>query len=137
MNYEQARKAIQGFFSSNFTALNANKIAWDNVAFQIPKTKEAWIRFSIQNNISGYKSFGKSKLTRREGIIFIQIFTPENTETLQASQLTDSITSIFETKLLGGVTFQSPDAREAGISEGWFQINISVPFYFDSITTYS
>jgi hypothetical protein len=137
MSYEAARKAIQGHFSTYFTALAATKIAWDNVDFTIPTDESAWVRFSVQNNISGYKSFGRSKLTRREGIIFIQVFVPENTQTLLSSQIADNIVSIFETKLLSGISFQSPNVREAGVSNGWYQVNISVPFYFDDITTYS
>lgn len=137
MSYESAIKAIQGHFATHFTDLSATRIAWDNVSFDVPKDKLPWVRFSVQPNGSSYKSFGKSRLTRRVGIIFIQLFTIENSETLIASQLTDKIVAVFETKLLSGVTFQSPDARPAGISNGWYQYNIAVPFYFDDITTYS
>lgn len=135
MSYEQKRKDIQGFFSTYFTGVSADKIAWDNVEFSIPEDKSSWVRMSVQNNISNYVSFGPNRRTRRSGIIFIQIFVPENSETLIVSQLTDDIVEVFETKLLNGVIFESPDVREIGVSNGWFQTNISVSFYFDDITT--
>lgn len=134
MSYEQNRKDIQGFFSTNFTTLNSDKIAWDNVGFSIPEDKSEWVRVSIQNNVSNYVSIGPNRRTRRRGIVFIQIFVPENSETLVCSQIIDDIVNIFETKILSGTVFQSPNVREIGASRGWFQVNISVPFYFDDIT---
>lgn len=135
MSYEQKRKDIQGFFATYFTALAATKIAWDNVDFEIPSDKSSWCRFSVQHNVSNFVSFGPNRRTRRQGIIFVQIFVIENSETLVASQLTDAVVNVFETKQLGGVVFESPDVREAGVSRGWFQVNISVPFYYDDITS--
>lgn len=135
MTYEANRKSIQGFFSSNFSGVAANKIAWDNVDFTIPDDESAWVRCSVQHNGSNFVSFGPNRRTRRLGIVFIQIFVPENSETLIASQLTDNVVDVFETNSLGGVVFESPDVREAGVTRGWYQVNISVPFYFDDITT--
>jgi hypothetical protein len=137
MSYEQKRKDIQSHFNTNFTGVASDKIAWDNVKFDIPTDDTAWVRISVQHNTSNYVSFGPSRLTRREGIVFVQIFVPEGSTTLEASQIVDNAVAVFETKLLSGVVFQSGDVREVGVSEGWFQINISVPFYFNDVTTYS
>ena len=137
MSYEQARKDIQGHIATYLTAVDSTKIAWDNVKFNIPTDKSEWCRVSVQNNISNHKSFGPNKRTRREGIIFVQVFCIENTNTLSLNQITDNVVEIFETKLLSGVKFQSPNVNEVGVSDGWFQVNISVPFYFDDITTIS
>lgn len=135
MSYEQKRKDIQKFFADNFTGVATDKIAWDNVSFDIPKQEEPWVRLSIQNNISDYVSTGPNRRTRRKGLVFVQIFVPENSETLISSQLCDDVVDIFETKLLNGVVFFSPNVREIGNSDGWYQVNISVDFYFDDITT--
>lgn len=135
MGYEAARKSIQGFFSDNFTGVAATKIAWDNVEFRVPTDASSWVRFSLQHNISNYVSLGRNRLTRRRGLVFVQVFVPENSETLIASQIVDDVVDVFETNALSGVVFESPNVREIGTNGGWFQINISVPFYYDDVTT--
>jgi len=137
MGYEQARKDIQGHFATYFTGVAADKIAWDNVEFKTPNDGSSWIRVSIQNNISNYNSFGNTRLTRRRGIVFIQIFTKEGTGTAESSQVIDNAVNVFETKLLGGVSFFSPDVKEINVNNGWCQVNISVEFWFDDITTFN
>ncbi len=135
MSYEQKRKDIQSFFSSNFLILDTEKIAWDNVAFSIPEDNSSWIRFSIQHIDSNYVSLGPNRRTRREGIVFIQVFIPSESNTLLATQIADEIAEIFETKTLSGVVFKSPTIREVGVDKKWFQLNATVPFYYDEITT--
>lgn len=134
MSYEQARKDIQDHISDNFTYLSSDKIAWDNVEYN-PKPNENWIRVSIQNNISEQVSFGPTVRIRRSGIVLIQIFVLKNNTTLEVNKITDALVNVFEVKNCPGVTFFSPRVNEIGISEGWFQTNISVPFYFDDNVT--
>lgn len=139
MSYSNIRKAIQGHIVTNLSTgvVPIDKRAWDNVDFTIPSDGSSWIRISVQNNISNHKSCGPNKLTRREGIVFIQVFVVKDSETDEANTIIDALVAIFETKLLAGVTFKSPNVREVGLSEGWYQINISVPFWADDITTFS
>lgn len=135
MSYEQNRKDIESFFVANFSGVSSDKIAWDNSEFTIPLDGSEWVRVSIQNTNSSYVSFGPNSRIRRNGILFVQIFGPENSETVTINQIIDNVTDVFETNLLAGVVFQSPNVNELGVNEGWFQVNVSVPFYFDDIKT--
>lgn len=137
MTYEQARKEIQSHFATNFTELSSDRLAWDNVAFSIPKDDKPWIRVSVQNNISNYVSVGSLRQIRREGVVSIQVFTVENTETLTASRIVDNIVDVFETHLANKVRFRSPNVQNIGISDGWYQVNIAVSFYFDDFKSYN
>lgn len=135
MSYEQNRKDIQAFFATHFTGVAAGKIAWDNVHFDIPGDLSAWVRLSIQYNNSNYVSTGASQRVRRFGIVFLQIFVAEDTETLLASQIADNAVAVFETRLLNGVVFESPNVTNASNDAGWYQLNIAIPFYFDDIVS--
>ena len=136
MSYEQARKDLQGHFANNFTELPSTKIAWDNVEFTPPNNSE-WIRVSMQNVNSEYVSIGESRNTRRFGLLFFQIFIPENSQTLKMTEIIDKIVEVFETKTLSGFTFDPPNVNEVGITENWFQTNISVSFYYDEVISIS
>lgn len=133
MGYEQARKDLQGFIGSNYSA---TLIAWDNVDFTVPSDGSSWIRVGVKNVGSSFKSLGPAKVTRRTGIIFIQVFIPDGKTTKQADSITDTLVNLFETKLLQGFRFESPDVKEIGNNNGWFQVNIAVSYHFDDLTTY-
>lgn len=136
MSFEAARKNIMAHFSSNFSGVAADKIAWDNVAFK-PVTGSPWVRVSIQGNLNNFASIGGPSIkVRRLGIVFVQVFVPEGTGTLVADQLADDIADALEAKqLLTGETFQASTKTEAGANNGWYQLNVSTPFYFDEQRT--
>lgn len=135
MSYEQKRKDIQAFFIDNITIIDEEKIAWDNVGFTIPQDASTWIRFSIQNVDSNFASIGPSKIARRTGIVFIQVFSPKDSTTEESEFIVDEVVTIFENNLLSEVNFRSPSVKEIGVNSGWYQINISVPFFYDILTT--
>lgn len=134
MSFENIRKNIQSYFQSNFNHLNFDKIAWDNVDFNIP-VNEDWLRFSVQTITSDIVSVGSSSIKiRNQGMIFIQIFVYRSTSTLNSDIIADRICDIFEgVQLITGETFSSARKNDVGQSEGWFQTNLSIPFYYDKV----
>lgn len=132
MSYEQVRKDVQEFFSENFTGVEAEKIAWDNVSFT-PVNGEAWVRVSLQHNISNMVSVGGPNVKiRRFGILFVQVFVPEGNGTALAEQIADNVATTLEAKQMDtGLTFQETTKREVGVGAGWYQVNVSTPFYYD------
>jgi hypothetical protein len=131
MSSEQMRKNVQGFFASNFTGVEASNIAWDNVNFQIPTTP--WIRFGIQNTVANQVSTGGPSIKIRRGaIVFFQIFVPRGETTLVADNLADQIINVLEcVSLSTGETFRAASKTEVGITDDWYQLNVSIPFYYD------
>lgn len=132
MSFEQIRKDIQTYFSATFTGVGATKIAWDNVTFT-PVSGEAWVRVSIQHTLSDMISTGGANVKiRRRGIMFVQIFIPEGGGTALAEQIADNVGLTLEAHMLpSGVTFQETTKVDAGVSNGWYQVNTSTPFYYD------
>jgi len=134
MSFENARKNLQKYISDNFTGVASNQIAWDNVEFK-PTIGTAWLRVSIQNTISDFVGLsGPSVRTRRRGLIFFQIFTPEGTGTLLADQIADDLANNFEAlSLYTGEILSAVTKNEIGVSKSWNQTNVSLPFYYDEL----
>lgn len=137
MSYSSIRKAIQSHLVANLSTgvVPVNRRAWDNVVFSIPTDNTPWIRVSVLNNVSKYASIGSTKKARREGLVSVQVFVPTDTDTNAAYTIVDAVVAVFETKLLNGIIFRSPNVREIGSNEGWFQINIAVEFRADENVT--
>lgn len=135
MSYAQRRKDIQGHFAALFSGVPSDRIAWDGVAFQVPADRRPWVRFSLQNGSSLYADIGRDRRARRSGIVFVQVFTPDDSTTADAADLVDRAVAVFETRLLAGVTFESPRVSEVGPSDGWFQVNVAAPFWYDDMVT--
>lgn len=131
MTYEEARKKIQEHFIT-YANISSTKVAYDNVEFDAPDN-ENWLRFSILNVGSSYKSIGLNKISRRRGLVFMQIFSKKGSTTLESEQLLDKIVAPFETKLLQNITFESPEVLENKINDNWYIINVSIPFFYDKI----
>lgn len=134
MSYETVRKEIQAYFANNFDGVTSDKIAWDNVSFT-PEEGEAWVRFSVQNNLSNFISIGgPSVKVRKLGIIFVQVFVPQGQGTLLADQIVDKVSNTLEAEqLTSGFTLQETSVQNVGNNNGWYQVNVSTPFYYDEI----
>jgi hypothetical protein len=132
MSFESIRKNIQSYFLANFTGVSADKIAWDNVDFEIPENT-SWIRFSVQTLIADFVSVGGANVkVRSRGIVFVQVFVPRATSTLNIDVISDQISSVLEAvQLSTGETFSAVTKNDIGQSEGWYQVNLSIPFYYD------
>lgn len=132
MSYESVRKEVQKHFYDNFTGVASDKIAWDNVSYS-PIEGQAWVRFSVQNNLSNFVSVGGPNVkVRKYGIVFVQVFTPEGNGTLLSDQIVDNVVNSLEAEqLTSGFTLQESSVQNIGNSNGWYQVNVSTPFYYD------
>lgn len=108
---------------------NTTEIAWPNVDFK-PATGTAFISLNILDSEAYNAQLGSGR-QRYEGVILIRIFVPAGSDLLTARTYADSISTIFNNQSFSGVVC-GVGRREVGpIENGWAQLNLITPFYFD------
>lgn len=111
-------------------------ISFDNADFD-PKGLKEYARFSWQDTGGSQASLGAREdgiLYRRVGIAFVQIFTELNTGTARSNALKERALDFFET-YLGAVWFRNQGPGYAGPGGGFYQVNVSAEFQYDSLRT--
>ncbi len=122
MSWANERQSIESRLSANWST---TPIAWENVDFE-PPDNSSWIRATILNGETIYDRFSSKK--RHLGIISIQIFSPLNQGASTARSYADTIKSIFDGQEFGGVSCQASSIVNVGNLNGWYQLNLNVPF---------
>jgi len=133
MNFNAERQAIEARFSANYTS---TLIKYDNLEFS-PPANTSWVAISILNGANNLASIGttgnSSRLTRFNGIIQVDIYTPEGTGTKTSRDLADVISAIFNQVQFsagssGTIQTRIPDYVELGIDDGLFHAVMSVTY---------
>lgn len=135
MSFATARRDIEKRMDANWAT---TVIAWDNVDFQPPRD-DYWVRFSIAENNTDRKNIGATGTFRHFGMIFIQIYAPKNQGTNVVRGHADSIASIFRDARFNGIVCQEAEVTNVGLvdSHPYYQVNLSIPFYWDGVYTAS
>ena len=136
MIYSEAKKVIQKHFVDNFTALTSSVIAWDNVDFKPPANKAAWMRFMVMHSTSIIDGLSVIHRTKVGGFIAIELYVPEGEGSSLSTQIVDNICLIYDKIRGDGVVFRSAVVSEKGNDNGYFQVNLIVPFHYYKMTTY-
>lgn len=90
--------------------------------------KDAWARLSINHGTSRAPYKGSEPGIRRTGVVFVQVFTPDNNSSRQASILADSIANHFQFYRTGEIELLTASVTRIGPEDGWYRYNVSVPF---------
>lgn len=135
MNFIEAEAEIRKFFNDAWAGATA--IAWPDLKFAIPD-RENWVRFDCAENDGQQVSMGSpgSNRFRHYGIVTIQIFQPQDQGSKDARQLASNALGVFMGAVTtNGVHFQDVQGRQIGNDgNGFYQINVVAPFYYDEIT---
>jgi len=142
MSFEDERRAIEGRFAANFTAL---AIKWENQPFDIVNDT-AYVALTILTGAGHQASLGgASALQRYAGVIQIDIYVPEDTGTKVAKQHADTIESIFRQVQFsagssGTIFTRTPSIKTLGTmagsqraESGWHRTVVSVDYHRDKI----
>lgn len=130
--YADERQAIEGRLAANF---NTIPIRFENGPFQDVKT--AYCAIFVLRGEGHQITLGNApQLNRWAGLIVVQVFTPENTWTNLAAGYCDTIAGIFRRQEFssggsGLVRCRVPNVRTVGVKNGWFQMNVEVPYIRD------
>jgi hypothetical protein len=134
MSIATARNAIHSKFNTEWAG--QTPIAWDGVEFTKPAT--AWVRIHVDGNTSAQAGFGDGVLHRQSGLIFVQVFIPANTGTADADSYAQDAADALQYKRLTRsgerpVRTWGATIRTIGHRDGWFQVNVEIPFDYDEV----
>jgi len=136
MSFADAHKAIRQRFSDEWGALT--DVQYPNVAFKQPR-ETPWVRLTVEDASASWASFGDpgNNVERNQGQVTVQIFTPSGTGEGKALELADTAKAVFRSwsDASSGVRFLVPPyARQVGVEDKWYQVNVVAPFRFDDFT---
>lgn len=129
MSYLAQDNEIQTKFRTSWGT--TTPISWPNVDFTPPDG--SWCRFSVNDGESGQIGLGSLPATiRYSGTIYIQIFTKQNIGTSAALTLADQAKLIFNNWCGTTVACYAARVKKVGnTTDGWYQVNVSIPFRRD------
>jgi hypothetical protein len=132
MSFATARRDIENRMNDNWAT---TPIAWDNVHFNPPENGDPWVAFHIYEDATNRITIGNPGVHRISGTIVINIMVKENSGTAEARGYADTIGAIFRDAVFSGITCREVTLTPAGVNNGWYQLNLTIPFQWDG--TYS
>tara|TARA_R100001143_G_C3346307_1_gene126972 strand:- start:413 stop:814 length:402 start_codon:yes stop_codon:yes gene_type:complete len=129
MNYEALENAIRSKYKAAFSSVQT---AHDNAPFD-PPDDAIWVRFTILQGNGQQTTLGRDRTFRTSGIIRVSIFDPAKKGTKESAELADQIADEYRSSSVGGVVYQTPVFRRIGISGGYYQSNLDIPFFSDRV----
>ena len=125
MSYDADRQTIEGLLNWTTTP-----VVWSGNA-ETP-TSGDWIRVNMLNAES-YRSAIHQQHYRHPGLLVIQIFVAKNSGNGVALRYGDTIAALYRGVTSGGIKFRAATVREIGPTEGWYQVNVEIPFERDEV----
>lgn len=133
MSFQSEKLSIETYISDNKAQFQGADIVFENVTK--PNNSVNWVRVNILNSDSRQISLGSNPYYRYKGLLIFQIFTRPNTGSGKSNQLSDTITNLFRGVSLNSITFKTPMKDTIGEVDGWFQVNVSVPFFREEFSS--
>lgn len=129
MGFDTGRKDVETRFQNYWGT--TTEVLYDNMT-RVPERGTPWVRLTINEGQSNIIGIADTNLYRNLGVIIVQVFVPEGQGTASARQLADQAAAIFRGAQFGsGITCRAPQLANIGVIDGWYQINVSVPFFRD------
>ena len=129
MPFESMTRSIETRFAANYSA---TPIAYANVPFE-PPSNSPWVRLTVNygDGLAGSLGWPNNVLRRDNGLIVIQVFVPVETGSQAAMALIDQIYPIYEHTLFDDIVPATASVSATGVSDGWQQFNVTIPFRRD------
>lgn len=110
------------------TAIAAGDVRYPNDKTYDPKGKAIWARLTNIPGQAGATEIGDGPIVHRTGIVIIQIFVPAGSGSLLITKTADKLRELFEFETDGNLSYFAVSAIDAGETDGWAQMNISIPY---------
>lgn len=130
----EAKEAIYLAFTTAWG--DETDFAFDNEDHKPPKNAP-WVRLTVRHENGSQETLGApgNRKFARNGRVFVQVFTPENSGTSRSDELLVLARNAFEGVTLAGTTvrFHGVTVREIGSTrqDKWFQALVDAPFEYD------
>lgn len=127
--------AIRTLFNAGWAS--ATPVGYPNEPFT-PPDDEAFVVLSIKAGDAFQYELGSPKVGfRHPGLLFVMIMSPPDKGNNAALVLADTAAAIFRRQSSsfadGRILYRAPSIETIGLTdEGWFQVNVVVPFIRDS-----
>ena len=132
--FSEEREAIETRFSNMFDTFitpvqygNLTILKKGNVSLPTPYKGVQFVRLSIVGGTSEQREVGRN-ITTINGFININVFTAQDSGSQQARTVVDEIFPIFNAVVFNGITTGPATVRELPPNNGWYNINISIPY---------
>lgn len=116
----------------NWERFNQSNTARANRPFT-PPSKGVWIRVTVLGGVNHIASVNNAPKVREVGTLIIQLFDRENTGTAQLKRHADSLANHLSCQILGDdgkLELLAPSIINVGNSDGFYQVNVSVPYRY-------
>lgn len=131
VDFEDAQKAIEVLFNTQWGT--TTHIAFDNVDWKPEATTLKWVRLNVLTGDSITAGLhGDVNLYRSAGVIVVQVFVKEGEGVRTALLLADQAAAIFRGLQIDGIIYRAPSVERIGPSDGWYQVNVNIPFQWDA-----
>jgi hypothetical protein len=133
-NLDTLRKALDSHLQDNW---NRNTITWDNTTRPLTENSE-WIRPTLSletsDNVTIGGANGHSRV-RYTGSYIIQVFSPLTKGTGDIYRAVDKLITTFNNQRLKEniFTYACEITRVGDEGNGWYQVNVSIPFTSDQL----
>ena len=138
MTFNEFRSFVEGKMETDWTVtpIEFQNVSESAALIAAKDAKTPWIRLTIVNGDGSQITIGSpSKCDRYAGNIIVQIFTGQKIGTKTGLVLADSVSVIWN-GFTGeaDVEIRTPSMNVIGELQGWFQINVTIPFLNDEIS---
>ena len=106
------------------------RFAEDNINFKTP-LDGIWYRLTVQHGINLMVGMADTPCTRELGAVVVQIFYPNNQNTLSAKRLADSLGNHFKYYRIDKLELMTPSVINVPQREDGYQINVRIPFRYN------
>lgn len=102
-------------------------VAWQN---STPFSgSDPWVRFSFFSGAVEKTSVGNDvNHYRLTGQVVVQVFVPEGSGDGESDRLKWAVVDVFRGFRSGGLSCLDPEFQTVGAFDGWFQVNVKIPF---------
>lgn len=104
--------------------------ATDNINFKVP-SDGIWYRLTIQHGINVTVGMASKPCVRETGIVTIQVFYPNNKNTMSVKRLADSLGDHFQHHHVGNLKLRTSSANDVPNREDGYQINVNIPYWYN------
>lgn len=130
--FESKQTVIEQYFQTGWA--DRTQIQWENTPGVNPEVFDEFVRFTLQFGDSTRMQIGGGGY-RYFGLLMVQVFVKEGIGSNRGVKLADVVSDLFRDQIVSGVNFAVPYVTKFPNAEkGWFQTQVSTPFYFDEVT---
>ena len=130
----QARQSVYSRFKAQWEAQAPPVPAYTFEAEKFtPPVGAPWARATVRNLVGFQETLGPPGARKfgRRALVFVQIFAPAGSGMAGLDLLGSLARGIFEGVSFDGLSFAGATLQEVGVDNGWNQVQLEAPFFYD------